>query len=110
MKSYLDLLAAIVLETFATSCLKQSEQFTRLWPSVLTVLGYAGSFYCLSHVLKTMPVGIAYAVWSAVGIVLVSLIGRFVFKQHLDAPAIIGIALIIVGVVVINLFSKSAAH
>ena len=85
-------MAAIVLETFATSCLKQSEQFTRLWPSVLTVLGYAGSFYCLSHVLKTMPVGIAYA------------------RQHLDAPAVIGIALIIVGVVVINLFSKSAAH
>ena len=95
MKSYLVLLVAIVLETFATSCLKQSEQFTRLWPSVLTVLGYAG---------------IAYAVWSAVGIVLVSLIGRFVFRQHLDAPAVIGIALIIVGVVVINLFSKSAAH
>ena len=99
MKNYLVLFAAIVMETFATSCLKQSGQFTRLWPSVLTVLGYAGSFYCLSH-----------AVWSAVGIVLVSLIGRFVFKQHLDAPAIIGIALIIVGVVVINLFSKSAAH
>ena len=76
-------MAAIVLETFATS---------------------------FSHVLKTMPVGIAYAVWSAVGIVLVSLIGRFVFRQHLDAPAVIGIALIIVGVVVINLFSKSAAH
>ena len=110
MKSYLLLFAAIVMETFATSCLKQSGQFTRLWPSVLTVLGYAGSFYCLSHVLKTMPVGIAYAVWSAVGIVLVSLIGRFVFRQHLDAPAVIGIALIIVGVVVINLFSKSAAH
>ncbi len=110
MKSYLILLLAIVFETIATSCLKQSEQFTRLWPSLVTVIGYAVSFYCLSVVLRTIPVGIAYAIWSAVGIVLVSVIGFVVFKQHLDLPALLGLGLIIAGVVVINLFSKSVGH
>lgn len=110
MKTYFILLLAIIFETVATSYLKQSEQFTRLIPSLLTIAGYAAAFYCLSIVLKTMPVGIAYAIWSAVGIVLVALIGVFVFKQHLDAPAIIGLALIIAGVAVINLFSHSVGH
>lgn len=105
MKTYLILFLAIVFETVATSFLKQSEQFTKLVPSVLTVLGYAAAFYCLSVVLKSIPVGIAYAIWSGVGIILIALIGFFVFKQHLDLAAIIGLVLIIAGVVVINVFS-----
>ena len=110
MKTYLILFLAIVFETVATSFLKQSEQFTKLVPSVLTVLGYAAAFYCLSVVLKSIPVGIAYAIWSGVGIILIALIGFFVFKQHLDLAAIIGLALIIAGVVVINVFSNSVSH
>ena len=88
MKAYLILLLAIVLETIATSFLKQSEQFTRLLPTIVTVAGYAGSFYCLSLVLKNIPVGIAYAIWSGMGIVLISAIGWVAFKQHLDLAAI----------------------
>ncbi|MCE9041143.1 DMT family transporter [Parabacteroides distasonis] len=90
--------------------MKQSEQFTKLVPSVFTILGYAAAFYCLSVVLKNIPVGIAYAIWSGVGIILIALIGFFVFKQHLDLPAIIGLPLIIAGVVVINVFSNSVSH
>lgn len=90
--------------------MKQSEQFTKLVPSVFTILGYAAAFYCQSVVLKNIPVGIAYAIWSGVGIILIALIGFFVFKQHLDLPAIIGLALIIAGVVVINVFSNSVSH
>ena len=89
---------------------QQSEQFTKLVPSVLTVLGYAAAFYCLSVVLKSIPVGIAYAIWSGVGIILIALIGFFVFKQHLDLAAIIWLVLIIAGVVVINVFSNSVSH
>lgn len=90
--------------------MKQSEQFTKLVPSVFTILGYAAAFYCLSVVLKNIPIGIAYAIWSGVGIIFIALIGFFVFKQHLDLPAIIGLALIIAGVVVINVFSNSVSH
>lgn len=110
MKMYLVLFLAIVFETIATSFLKQSEQFTKLAPSMFTILGYAAAFYCLSIVLKSIPVGIAYAIWSGVGIVLIALIGFFVFKQHLDLAAVIGLALIIAGVVVINVFSNSVSH
>jgi small multidrug resistance protein len=110
MKTYLILFLAIVFETVATSFLKQSGQFTKLVPSIFTLLGYAAAFYCLSIVLKSIPVGIAYAIWSGVGIVLIALIGFFVFKQHLDLAAIIGLALIIAGVVVINVFSNSVSH
>lgn len=110
MKIYFILLLAIVLETIATSFLKQSDQFTRLLPSAVTILGYAGSFYCLSIVLKDIPVGIAYAIWSGMGIVLISAIGWLVFKQHLDLAAILGLALIIAGVLVINIFSNSVSH
>lgn len=110
MKQYLILLVAIVLETIATSFMKQSEQFTKLIPSIVTVIGYAASFYCLSIVIKTLPVGIAYAIWSGVGIILITLIGFFIFKQHLDPPAVIGLALIIAGVVVINVFSSTVSH
>lgn len=110
MKAYFILLLAIVLEAVATTFLKQSEQFTRLLPSVVTIAGYAASFYCLSLVLKNIPVGIAYAIWSGMGIVLISAIGWVAFKQHLDLAAVAGLALIIAGVLVINIFSNSVSH
>ena len=108
--AYLYLGAAIVAEVIATSLLKTSQGFTRLWPSVATVIGYAISFYCLAHTLGSVPTGVAYAIWSGVGIVLISLIAWWVFGQTLDVPALIGMGLIVAGVVVINLFSKSVAH
>lgn len=110
MKAYFFLFMAIVAEIIATSTLKASEQFTRLWPSVVVIIGYAVSFYCLSQALRVLPVGIAYAIWSAVGIVLVSLVAFLVYRQHLDMPAVLGMGLIIAGVVVINLFSKLVPH
>lgn len=110
MKHYLFLFIAIVAETVATSMLKSTEEFTRLWPSVVVIIGYAVSFYCLSQALRVLPVGIAYAIWSAAGIVLVSLVAFLVYKQRLDLPALLGMGLIIAGVVVINLFSKSVSH
>jgi small multidrug resistance pump len=110
MNTYLILGAAIVLEIIATSCLKASEGFTRLWPSLVTAAGYAGSFYCLSLTLKVLPIGVVYAIWSGVGIVLTAIVGWFIFKQRLDAAAIGGMALIVAGVLVINLFSKSATR
>ena len=110
MKSYLLLLVAIAFEAVGTTALKASEQFTRLVPAIVTIIAYIGTFYFLRQTLKTIPVGIAYAIWSAFGIVLISLIGYFRFKQSLDLPAILGIALIVAGVIVINLFSKSAVH
>lgn len=101
------LAVAIVAEVVATSALKASDNFTRLLPSVVTVLGYGLAFYCLSHTLKSIPTGVAYAIWSGVGIVLISLVGWLWFRQSLDAPALIGLGLIIAGVLVINLFSRS---
>ena len=104
------LLIAIVFEVVATSALKASASFTKLWPSVVVVVGYVGAFWFLSLTLKTMPVGIAYALWSGVGIVLISLVGWLWFKQSLDLPALIGMTLIVAGVMTINMFSKLAAH
>ena len=101
---------AIVCEVVATSSLKASEGFTRLWPSVIVVVGYAAAFYCLSLTLRTIPVGVAYAVWSGVGIILVTLAGWYFYDQRLDTPALIGIALIAAGVVVLNTLSKSVTH
>jgi len=108
--AHLYLAVAIVAETVATTALKSAESFTRLWPSVITVAGYAISFYLLSLTLKVLPVGIVYAVWSGVGIVLISVLGWLVHKQTLDLPALVGIALILAGVVIINGFSDSVAH
>lgn len=108
--AYLYLGAAIVAEVIATSLLKSSQGLTRLWPSVATVVGYAISFYCLAQTLGSIPTGVAYAIWSGVGIVLISLIARLAFGQTLDTPALIGMGLIVAGVVVINLFSRSVAH
>ncbi|RRJ91266.1 multidrug efflux SMR transporter [Paenimyroides tangerinum] len=110
MKNYLFLAAAILCETLATSFLKKTEQFTKPLPTLIFAIGMIASFYLLSHAVKGIPVGIAYAIWSGVGIVLISAIGYFVYKQTLDLPAIIGLLFIISGVIIINLFSKSAAH
>ena len=107
IKVYLFLTAAIVFEVVATSSLKASEQFTRLWPTVLMITGYGLSYYCLSQVLRDMSLGVAYAIWCALGIVLVAVIGVVWFKQRLDLPAVVGMGLIVAGVVVINLFSKA---
>jgi small multidrug resistance pump len=110
MKNYLFLLMAIICEIIATTALKASEQFTKLWPSVLVVVGYSLAFYFLSITLNKLSLGIAYAIWSGVGIVLVSIVGLVIYKQKLDTAALIGISLIVIGVVVINVFSKSSAH
>ncbi len=110
MKSYLFLFLAIVFEIIGTTYLKKSEQFTLWKPAVVTVAGYLAAFYFLSLTLKTMPVGIAYAIWSGVGIILITIVGIIVFKQHLDTAAVIGLALITSGVIVINVFSKMTAH
>ena len=108
--SYIYLAVAIVAEVIATSALKASEEFSKLTPSIIVVVGYAIAFYCLSVVLKSIPVGITYAIWSGVGIVLIALAGVFFFNQKLDLAAVIGMSLIILGVVVINVFSNSIEH
>lgn len=108
--TYAALLAAIVCEVIGTSFLASSQQFTRLWPSVATGLFYAAAFYFLSVSLRTLPVGIAYAIWSGLGIVLISLAGYVLYRQVLDLPALIGIGLILSGVIIINLFSRSVMH
>ena len=108
--SYLLLGLAIAAEVLGTSALKASDGFSRLAPSLITVVAYGVSFYLLSLTLKSMPIGIAYAVWSGVGIVLISAIGWLLYGQRLDAPALIGLGLIVAGVLVVNLFSKSAGH
>jgi len=110
MTTYLYLLTAIVFETIGTSALQASEQFTRPKPVLLTIVCYAATFYFLSLSLRTMPVGIAYAIWSGLGIVLIALIGLAWFGQKLDLPALIGLALIIAGVIVINLFSSAVTR
>ncbi len=109
-KHYLYLIIAVIAETIGTSSLQASQQFTRFWPSVLVVFAYAISFYLLALTLKYMPVGIMYAIWSGLGVVLIACIGYFYFGQKLDAPAFIGLSMIVAGIVVIHLFSKSAIH
>ncbi len=110
MIAYLYLSVAIVAEVIATTALRASDGFTQLWPSAISIAGYVVAFYFLSLTLRTMPVGIAYAIWSGVGIVLISLAGWLIYKQLLDLPAIVGMALIMAGVIVINLFSRTALH
>ena len=101
------LIVAVIFETFGTACLKASNEFTKLWPSLGVIIGFAGAFYFLALTLRYMPIGVVYAIWSGLGIVLITLIGLFFFKQSLDAPAYIGLGLIILGVVVINMFSST---
>ena len=108
--TYFYLAVAIVAEVIATSFLKSTEGFTRLLPSVVVVLGYVAAFYFLSLTLRTMSVGIVYAIWCGAGIILVALIAWLIFGQKLDLPAVLGMALIIAGVAVINVFSASVRH
>jgi small multidrug resistance pump len=110
MQQWVFLAVAIVSEVIATSALKASEGFSRLWPSVIVAAGYASAFYFLSLTLKTIPVGVAYAIWSGAGVALIALIAWVFFGQALDAPAIIGLLLIVAGVFVLNVFSKSVSH
>ena len=101
---------AIVSEVVATSALKSSNGFTQFWPSVVVVAGYAVAFFFLSLALRTLSVGIAYAIWSGAGIVLISLVAWLFLGQALDGPAILGLALIVAGVVILNVFSRSTIH
>jgi len=110
MSQWFFLSVAIISEVVATSALKASNGFTQLWPSLLVIGGYATAFFFLSLTLRTMPVGVAYAIWSGIGIVLVTLIAWLVFGQSLDIPAIIGLTLIIVGVIILQIFSRSVTQ
>nr|WP_329604961.1 multidrug efflux SMR transporter [Spartinivicinus ruber] len=107
---YFYLAIAIIAEVAATSALKASEEFTKLVPSLVVIVGYGLAFYLLSLVLRTIPVGITYALWAGLGIVLVALVGAVVYKQTPDLPAILGMGLIVAGVIVINVFSKTVNH
>jgi small multidrug resistance pump len=104
------LVIAIIAEVIATSALRASNGFTRLVPSVIVVVGYGLAFYGLSLTLRNIPVGIVYAVWSGVGIVLITLVAMALYRQVPDLPAVFGLGLIVAGVVVLNLFSKMQAH
>ena len=110
MNGYAWLGLAIVAEVIATTALKASDSFSKLGPSLLTAVGYGIAFYCLSVVLRTLPLGVTYAIWSGVGVALVALVGWLVYGQSLDLAAILGLALIVAGVLVLNLFSKTVAH
>lgn len=110
MNHWLALSIAIVAEVAATSALKSTEEFTRLWPSLFVIAGYGTAFYFMTLSLRGLPVGIMYAIWAGVGIVLVALLGWLIYKQPLDLAAITGIAMIIGGVVVINVLSESVRH
>jgi small multidrug resistance pump len=109
MKTYLFLLVAVLFETFGSTCLQASNQFTRLWPTLGVIFGFGAAFWFFALVLKSLPLGITYALWSGIGIVLITTSGWLIFGQKLDLPALFGIALIIAGIAVINLFS-SAGH
>ena len=110
LMAYILLALAIVSEVTGSTFLVKSEGFTQLVPSILVVVFYVISFYLLSQVIKTIPLGVAYAIWGGVGIVLTALIGFLIFRQSLDSAALIGIALIIGGVIVMNIFSKTVGH
>ena len=108
--AYLYLAIAIITEVIATSALKASAEFTKLFPSIVVVAGYGVSFYFMTLVIRTIPIGITYAIWSGLGIVLVAIAGAYLYKQIPDIPAIIGMSLIISGVVVSHSFSKTVSH
>ncbi len=108
--TYLYLSIAIIAEVVATSARKASEEFTQLIPSIVVIVGYSVAFYFLTLVLRVIPIGITYAIWSGLGIVLVAVVGFFLYKQTPDIPAIIGMGLIVSGVVIINVFSKTIGH
>lgn len=110
MPTYVILALAVLAETIGTTALQASQQFTRPLPSIIVIVAYVLSFYLLSITLKTMPVGVVYALWSGLGVILIAVIGLVVFGQRLDLPAILGLALIIAGIAVIHLFSRAAPH
>ncbi|MCU9837456.1 SMR family transporter [Ruegeria sp. WL0004] len=107
---YFYLILAVAAETVGTTALQASQQFTRLVPSVLVVIGYGLAFYLMAQTLRVMPVGIVYAIWSGLGIVFIAAIGYMVFGQKLDLPALLGIAMIVGGILVIHLFSATSTH
>ena len=107
---YIFLVVAVAAETIGTTALQASQQFTRLVPSLIVLFAYGFSFYMLGLTLKVMPVGIVYAIWSGLGIVLIALIGYVVFGQRLDLPAVLGMGMILAGILVIHLFSSSSGH
>lgn len=108
--TYAALTVAIICEVLATTLLQKSQQFTRLWPTLGMVVLYIIAFYLLTLVLRHMSLGVTYAIWSASGIVLVTIVGFFAFQQRIDIPGMIGLGLIIAGVLVVNLFSKTVGH
>jgi multidrug transporter EmrE-like cation transporter len=110
MNPWILLALAVAAEVVGTSALKASNGFTQPWPSAVVVLGYAVSFYFLSLVLRTIPVGVTYAIWSGLGIVLITLVAYVLYGQKIDLAGLLGMGLIIAGVVVLQLFSRSAAH
>ena len=110
MKSWLILLCAVVCEVVGTSAIKYSEGFTKVIPSIVVFVAFGMAFYILSISLKVIPIGMVYAVWSGLGIVLISIIGNFVFSKRLDAPAFIGMSFILADVVIMQVFSKAVAH
>jgi len=110
MKSWMLLLCAVFCEVVGTSAIKYSEGFTKVVPTIVVFIGFGVAFYLLSITLKVIPIGMAYAVWSGLGIVLISVIGHFVFNQRLDVPAFIGMSFIIGGVLIMQIFSKAVAH
>ncbi|WP_295042690.1 SMR family transporter [uncultured Paracoccus sp.] len=109
-RNYALLFLAIIAEVIATTALARSESFTRLWPSLIAAAGYAAAFWLLSFPVRVMPTGIVYAIWSGMGIVLISAIAWIWYREALDSAAILGLALILAGVVIINVFSKSIVH
>ena len=110
MNHWLALAIAIAAEVVATSAMKASNEFTQLVPTLIAFVGYGTAFYFMTISMRVLPIGIMYAIWSGMGIVLISIVGWLVYKQNLDMPAIIGMALIIAGAVIINVFSKSVVH
>jgi len=107
---YIWLFIAVAAETMGTTALQASQQFTRLWPTLAVVVFYGISFYCLGLTLKVMPVGVVYALWSGLGIILIAIIGFVLFNQRLDWPAVLGLAMIIGGILTIHLFSSADTH
>ncbi|MBW1616206.1 MAG: multidrug efflux SMR transporter [Deltaproteobacteria bacterium] len=105
--AYFYLVIAVIAEVIATSALKASEEFTKFFPSLIVIIGYAAAFYFFTLILRTIPVGVTYALWSGLGIVLVTLAGMFLYKEIPDLPAIVGIGFIIIGIIIINLFSET---
>ncbi len=110
MTHWMFLILAIISEVIATSALKQSDGFTRLTPSIIVVIGYGIAFYLLALTLRSIPVGVSYAIWSGLGVALITLVGWFQFGEKLDMAALIGIGLIVSGVIVMNVFSKTLGH